>query len=150
MSCKRKWANLVRTYKVVKDHKKKTGRESSRFMFFEQLDALLGDTPTNASPHTIDVARIQNTDTSSTSEASATEQMTDLSIPSMAAQRRKNPTAEYIKYKKKFYEEEAQQNYQHQQLQLLQERNAVLRGKSEIERKKLDLLERFIPTNVNK
>jgi hypothetical protein len=89
----------------VKDHKKKTGRGSTRFLFFEQLDALLGDTPTTASPHSIDVAQITPVENREQEECELERNdSTDSGNPDSSASKRKrrNPTAEYVKYKKQY------------------------------------------------
>nr|CAI5854010.1 unnamed protein product [Callosobruchus analis] len=53
--CKKKWENLIRTYKNTKDKKNKSGRCPVRFVYFDRLDELLGEKPNNCSPHIIDV-----------------------------------------------------------------------------------------------
>nr|CAI5847389.1 unnamed protein product [Callosobruchus analis] len=53
--CKKKWENLIRTYKNTKDKKNKSGRCPVCFVYFDRLDELLGEKPNNCSPHTIDV-----------------------------------------------------------------------------------------------
>lgn len=55
--------NLVRTYKNTKDVKSRTGRGSVKFTFYDRLDELLDDSPSNASPHSIDVDELQSQDT---------------------------------------------------------------------------------------
>jgi hypothetical protein len=65
------------------------------------MDAILGDTPTNASPYTIDVASIDNGSASSSSEIASTSN-TD-SESTNAKKKRKNPTVEYVNFKKEYY-----------------------------------------------
>lgn len=45
--CEVKWKNMVRTYRAVKEAHKKTGRGTKRFLFFNELDELIGNTPTS-------------------------------------------------------------------------------------------------------
>ncbi|CAG9814618.1 unnamed protein product [Phaedon cochleariae] len=52
--CQAKWKNLVRSYNTAKDQKTRTGRGPTRFQFFEELDNLLGEKPTNKAKHTIE------------------------------------------------------------------------------------------------
>ncbi|KAI4454134.1 myb/sant-like dna-binding domain [Holotrichia oblita] len=40
-TCNTKWKTLVRSYKNTKDNNTKTGRSSSRFLFFEKMDEIL-------------------------------------------------------------------------------------------------------------
>lgn len=54
LSCQNKWKNLLRSYKAAKDQKVKTGRGASRFHFYEQIDELLGEKPTNKCLHALE------------------------------------------------------------------------------------------------
>ncbi|KAI4455378.1 myb/sant-like dna-binding domain [Holotrichia oblita] len=49
-----KWKSLLRSYKACKDNKSKTGRSPSRFHFFDQIDAIVGDKPSNSCEHTLE------------------------------------------------------------------------------------------------
>ncbi|XP_044761961.1 trihelix transcription factor DF1-like [Coccinella septempunctata] len=53
-ACYNKWRSLLRSYKSTKDKNNKTGRGASRFMFFEQMDNLLGDKPSISAQHTME------------------------------------------------------------------------------------------------
>ncbi|CAH0562923.1 unnamed protein product [Brassicogethes aeneus] len=66
--CLKKWQNLLRTYKVCKDAKSKTGRGPTRFNFFEKMDGFLGSQPNNSSPHSIDVQLLGEASTSQADE----------------------------------------------------------------------------------
>ncbi|KAI4463728.1 myb/sant-like dna-binding domain [Holotrichia oblita] len=62
MTCKKKWQNLVRTYKSTKDIRSRTGRGPVKFSFYSRLDDILGDLPSNASPHLLDTDNIESQD----------------------------------------------------------------------------------------
>lgn len=51
--CRIKWSNIVRTYKIVKDNKKKTGAGSMRFAYFNEIDEILGEKISNRGGHTL-------------------------------------------------------------------------------------------------
>ncbi|KAI4455658.1 myb/sant-like dna-binding domain [Holotrichia oblita] len=52
-TCNTKWKTLVRSYKNTKDNNTKTGRSSSRFLFFEKMDEILGNKPSISCLHTL-------------------------------------------------------------------------------------------------
>lgn len=56
---KKKWGNLVQSYNKSKDIKKKTGRGPSRFNFFNEIDDVLGNKPSNSSPHSFDIGKVE-------------------------------------------------------------------------------------------
>jgi hypothetical protein len=56
-ACQSKWKNLLRSCKSCKDHKNKTGRGPSRFLFFEKMD-LLGEKPSNKCEHTLESSNL--------------------------------------------------------------------------------------------
>lgn len=45
--CKRKWNNLIRTYRSVKDNQNKTGRAPLKFEYFDAIDEILGNRDSN-------------------------------------------------------------------------------------------------------
>lgn len=47
VQCQVKWKSLIRSYHSAKDNQKKTGRKPSRFQFFEEMDATLGNKSSN-------------------------------------------------------------------------------------------------------
>lgn len=53
-ACYNKWRSLIRSYKTTKDKRNRTGQGASRFAFYEQMDEILGDKPSNASGHTLE------------------------------------------------------------------------------------------------
>jgi hypothetical protein len=57
-ACQSKWKNLLRSYKSCKDHKNKTGRGPSRFLFSEKMDDLLGEKPSNKCEHTLESSNL--------------------------------------------------------------------------------------------
>lgn len=110
MACKKKWLNLVRTYKNVKDVKSKTGRGPVKFTFYDRLDELLGDSPSNANLHSLDIDKLQSQNTEIKSRTSSPSSDSNLEKPSCSidfscTQKRKNPSMELVKVKKKFFED---------------------------------------------
>ncbi|CAG9763594.1 unnamed protein product [Ceutorhynchus assimilis] len=53
----RKWINLLRVYRSIKDNKgvKKSGRGAQNYKFFDALDEILGDKPSNSNTFCIEV-----------------------------------------------------------------------------------------------
>ncbi|KAK5637773.1 hypothetical protein RI129_011134 [Pyrocoelia pectoralis] len=43
--CQNKWKSLMRTYKSMKDHNNKTGRNRKHWVFFDPIDELMNDNP---------------------------------------------------------------------------------------------------------
>jgi hypothetical protein len=58
--CQNKWKNLLRSYKVAKDTKNRTGRGPSRFHFFDKMDDLLGEKPSNKCSHSLESSSLDN------------------------------------------------------------------------------------------
>lgn len=52
-TCNTKWKTLVRSYKNTKDNNTKTGQSSSRLLFFEKMDEILGNKPSISCLHTL-------------------------------------------------------------------------------------------------
>ncbi|KAK4887499.1 hypothetical protein RN001_003770 [Aquatica leii] len=74
-SCKLKWKNLIRSYSNAKSNNNKSGRRPLRFMYYDEMDRLLGNKPNYASPHSIDITRVEelrNLPSSESSSASET------------------------------------------------------------------------------
>jgi hypothetical protein len=105
---------LLRTYKATKDNKKKTGRGRTRFLFYEQLDLLLGDTPTNSSPQSIDVSVLDQNEITEDPVGSATSAVNVQTSSSsfdivtseesaLSKRKRRNPATEYINFKTDYY-----------------------------------------------
>ncbi|KAI4468032.1 multifunctional protein ade2 [Holotrichia oblita] len=46
--CQRKWINLTRVYRSIKDSSKKTGRGRTSYKYFDLLDEILGNKPSNS------------------------------------------------------------------------------------------------------
>lgn len=149
--CSKKWENLVRTYKTTKDKKSKTGRGPTRFAYFDRLDDLLGDSPTNSSPHSIDVNKTSITNNTVTvSSPSASRSPSPQQNPPKKC--RKNPSMEYVKVKTGYYkkkEEERQkreervENYLKENIRLKQEKLVSLNKKVELEERKVKALEKM-------
>lgn len=45
--CHVKWKSLLRSYKLCKENRNRTGKSPSKFNFFNQMDQILGEQPTN-------------------------------------------------------------------------------------------------------
>jgi hypothetical protein len=141
-SCKKKWANLLRTYKAIKDCKKKTGRGAgARFLFYEDIDNIVGNSPTNASPHSVNISCEigQEGATASASEASSSSSTNFISescTSQLGRQKRLSPNASYIQFKKRFYE--TKQKYMQEKQDGLKR---LMESQIEIQRKKVNLLE---------
>ncbi|CAH1983109.1 unnamed protein product [Acanthoscelides obtectus] len=52
--CQQKWKTLIRTYTATKDNENKIGRGSTRFKFFEEIDAFLGNKLSKEGHHTLE------------------------------------------------------------------------------------------------
>jgi len=81
-----------------------------KFTFYDRLDELLGDSPVNASPHTLDVDELQSQNTEIEFRAPTPNSDSNLERPSCSndlscMQKRKNPSIELLKVKKKFFED---------------------------------------------
>ncbi|KAJ8952063.1 hypothetical protein NQ318_010973 [Aromia moschata] len=83
-TCKKKWENLLRTYRSCKDLKKNRPRCNKA-------------TPTNSSPHSVDVFNI------AVSEQQASRE--DTPPPLESQRKRKSSTMEYVKLTTEYYEE---------------------------------------------
>lgn len=114
-------------YKSCKDTKSKTGRGPTRFTFFQRMDEILGDSPTNSSPHSIDVDKIPNSGSSSGLQNQSHELELDEDnvlnravllheeenrdkIEKRGKSKRKNPTIKYINIKKRYLEKKLKIN----------------------------------------
>lgn len=54
--CYTRWTNLLKSYKLAKDQihgNKKTGQAPSKFIFYDVMDELLGEKPSNSSSQTL-------------------------------------------------------------------------------------------------
>jgi len=144
----------VRTYKNTKDVKSRTGRGPVKFTFYDRLDELLGDSPANASPHTLDVDELQSQNTEIEFRAPTPNSDSNLERPSCSSdssctQRRKNPSIELLKVKKKFFEDRMEKMkereisrklYVEESLKYKKEKLDLYREKLEIEKKKVNVL----------
>lgn len=133
--CKKKWLNLLKTYKACKDLKGKTGKGPSRFLFFERMDEILGREPNFSSPHTIDLLE-------STQESDSIESSLD-NINSAIDSEQSNLTDEPPR---KQYKKGTMSKVQ-QQLKLIESK---FNDKKEREERKLQLLEKKIQLEERK
>ncbi|XP_018574656.1 uncharacterized protein LOC108913573 [Anoplophora glabripennis] len=142
-TCQKKWENLVRTYKSSKDLKTKTGRGPTKFMFFNRMDEILGDTPTNSSPHSIDVCNISQVEsTHQDSNSNVIEECT----PSIGKRKRQTATMQYITMKKRYFEAKEKENAEksERKMSYLEEMVTLKKVRNELTRKKLELEERKV------
>ncbi|KAJ8909419.1 hypothetical protein NQ315_013329 [Exocentrus adspersus] len=112
------------------------------------MDELLGDSPTNSSPHSIDVAELSqgqgqdqtfNAQIETTETQSSSSSLLGNNEDTEKARKRKNPTTEYIKIKKQYYtrkekevgkREECQREYIQKSLEMKQKKLDLLNKKS--------------------
>lgn len=129
--CNTKWKTLVRSYKTIKDKKAKTGRAQTRFMFFELIDNILGDKPTNQCLHSLESSAPQE---ESEEEKKETDEV--VNIHSESKERKRKRTSENcIKLKEKEYMKKEQRH---------RERMEVEQSKLETEKRKIALLEQLL------
>ncbi|VEN44007.1 unnamed protein product [Callosobruchus maculatus] len=144
--CKKKWENLVRTYKNTKDKKNKSGRCPVRFVYFERMDELLGDKPSNCSPHTFDVGA----STSRQTQEPEAPALADQSLENVARQEnietrkkpKRNISLQYVEVKKTYYDRKATayEEYTRKKLEIM-ERKVIL------EERKVKALEAMAANN---
>ncbi|XP_029667831.1 uncharacterized protein LOC115238285 [Formica exsecta] len=150
----KKWQNLVRTYKNTKDVQSKTGRGPVKFTFYNRLDELLGDSPSSASTHSLDVDELQSQDTqvepTLNFDSDTSSERPSYSNDSSCTQKRKNPLMELVKVKKKFFEEKmekikekeiSRKLYVEESLKYKKEKLDLYKEKLEMEKKKIKALE---------
>lgn len=149
----KKWLNLVRTYKNTKDIKSRTGRGPVKFTFYDRLDELLGDSPSNTSPHSLDVDELANTEIefrTPTPNFDSNLEKSSCSTDSSCTKKRKNPSMELVKVKKKFFEEKMEKakereiirkHYLEESLKYKKEKLDLYKKKLEIEKEKVKVLE---------
>ncbi|XP_029666527.1 trihelix transcription factor GT-3b-like [Formica exsecta] len=151
LACKKKWQNLVLTYKNTKDVQSKTGRGPVKFTFYNRLDELLGDSPSSASPHSLDVNELQSqVEPTLNFDSDTSSERPSCSNDSSCMQKRKNPSMELVKVKKKFFEEKmekikekeiSRKLYVEESLKYKKEKLDLYKEKLEMEKKKIKALE---------
>lgn len=133
VTCQNKWKNLLRSYKVVKDNKNKTGRGPSGFHFFDQMDSLLGEKPSNRCSHSLESSNLDNLEDRDESTTSATDK------PQMEAPKKRvrcNNTAQkdFVALKQEEYQRKQQRH---------NEKLNIEKQKLDIEKYKLNLLKQL-------
>lgn len=144
----------MRTYKNTKDVKSRTGRGPVKFTFYDRLDELLGDSPSNASPHSLDVdeLQLQLQDTQSTSNSNSDINLNSFSCSNDSSYKpkRKNPSMEIAKIKKKYCEDKMEtikekeicrKFYVEESLKYKKEKLDLYKEKVEMEKKKIKVFE---------
>lgn len=128
-----KWNSLNKSYRKAKDMKSKSGRAPSRFMFFEQLDEILGNSPSNSCNHSINSENITSEDPSCSVTPEPPNNETNTTTTGSAKKR--NLRREYLDFQKEQSEKKQKRH---------EEKMKIEREKIEIEKRKLELLERFL------
>ncbi|CAH1106914.1 unnamed protein product [Psylliodes chrysocephalus] len=127
---KKKIASKIKNWKIYARQK---------FVYYERMDEILGETPTNSSPHSIDTYNIiknqveENTQVEKFTENCNVEQSSEnTKYSDNSKKKRRNLTADYMELKKKYYEEkkmesqdkkQQRENYIEEALKLKKERN---------------------------
>lgn len=52
-TCRTKWHHLAKSYRIIKDNKRRTGRGRIKFAFFNEMDEILGLRRSNGGADTI-------------------------------------------------------------------------------------------------
>lgn len=143
--CHQKWKSLTRTYKTVKDNMKKTGRGPMRFMFYKQIDNILGKKPSISCKHTLSSESLHNEVT----ESAKTVALLDMQDCNPATVENLEPVSE-LEHHSNPKRRKVTNCKQFLELKKLQEENTMKRHndllnleikKLEIEKEKLKLLE---------
>lgn len=134
VEAKKKWGNLVQTYNKAKDIKTRTGKGPVRFLFFDNIDSILGYKPSNSSPYSLNLGSVESGPSTSKNSCNipvtivesipSGSKSTDDEIPEVTGnkskdienvhpettgptkfkkRKRENPTGQYLKFKKEFY-----------------------------------------------
>lgn len=133
-ACYNKWRSLLRSYKSTKDKIKTTGQGATRFLFFSQIDELLGDKPSNSSGNTLESNT--NIPGTSTSTVADTETETETGCDTNNSQTQSNLKKRKRKSKQDIREEAKQRRHD--------ERMRMEKRKLEVEERKCVLIEKFI------
>lgn len=149
--CQRKWINLTRVYRSVKDNSgpRKTGRGRIFYRYFNALDEILGQRPSNSIDTYIfdagaSTSLTQETDeephpsTVSGSENNVQEQK-DEDSANMTARKRKNYIQEYFKKKLENGEREREMKRLR-----YEEKMDIERKRNDLEEQKINLLKQVL------
>ncbi|CAH1102990.1 unnamed protein product [Psylliodes chrysocephalus] len=157
--CQRKWINLCRVYRSIKDQKKsnQSGRgRKTPFIFYDALDEILGELPSNSQNYNVDVAALSSeteleiVNDETTESNHSTDITNDLITENQNVQptnpainkKRKNYTQEYFKSKINYHKmkeiEREQRNTRHKEKMELENK------KLEIEQKKVNILQELL------
>ncbi|XP_018577662.1 uncharacterized protein LOC108915975 [Anoplophora glabripennis] len=147
-----KWKSLTRSYSKCKDTRVRTGQSPSRFLFFEDLDEILGKKPTNECTHSLNSTfDYQNKPSTSTAdETSSTGNETDVQETDIERPRqpqngnlqRPINKRKYSSLKSQYIEKKLKEYYEKNQRH--NERLAIEERKLEIENQKLELLREYL------
>nr|CAI5829058.1 unnamed protein product [Callosobruchus analis] len=148
---KKKWENLIRTYKNTKDKKNKSGRCPVRFVYFDRLDELLGEKPNNCSPHTIDVGASTSSQAMETvASPVVADQVVENcpqqeNIETRGKRKKKNVSSQYVELKKKYYDHKATVYEEYTKKKL-----ALMKRKVVLEERKIIALETIAESSSKK
>uniref|UniRef100_A0A1Y1K6X1 Myb/SANT-like DNA-binding domain-containing protein n=1 Tax=Photinus pyralis TaxID=7054 RepID=A0A1Y1K6X1_PHOPY len=134
--CHNKWKNLMRSYKTAKDNMLKTGRGPTRFLFFSEMDGVLGEKPSSSATHTLESNNLQNLpDTLPPPEMSA--------MSSLSSSRSSTPTLTRSKEKKgsilQIKKEEFRRKHERHK-----EKMRLLEIRNKVEEQKVNLLQEIL------
>ncbi|CAH1117577.1 unnamed protein product [Phaedon cochleariae] len=109
--CEVKWKNLLRTYKSIKDTKKKTGRGTVKFLYFDRLDGILSERPVMNCTHTFsstsrnsEISEESNNDVGDNSTVQISHQTVEAVVPPIKSfKERRNKVNELINLKIDYY-----------------------------------------------
>lgn len=143
-SVQNKWKSLTRSYSKAKDNKNLSGRGPTRFLFFDALENILGEKPTNACNHSINsiVKRVDK----KIPESNCVEAEAETSGPPIIIEENEAPT---VKNKmgsnklKKEYLEMKKEEYKKKDLRH-KEKMAIEKERLEIDKRKMSLLEKLL------
>ncbi|CAG9772090.1 unnamed protein product [Ceutorhynchus assimilis] len=154
----RKWINLLRVYRSIKDNKgpKKTGRGSQNYKFFDDLDEILGDKPSNNNRLCVEVGinrdptNIGEENSSVDGDHPSTSQHASESYVPSASTSTDNITPSSCKRKRKFSSASQSEQYLLAKMKRHEERMAIEKEKLLLERQKVDLLKFFLENKETK
>lgn len=135
--CQIKWKTLLRSYKNHKDNTKQTGRGQSRFLFFDEMEDLLGSKPSTSCNHVVESSQLeenievnvpQSEEVQDTEVCTHVSENVDEQKPQPKKRKTQTITERYVMLKKVEYEK----------------KEARHRERLEVENKKVSLLEKYV------
>ncbi|KAI4459519.1 myb/sant-like dna-binding domain [Holotrichia oblita] len=150
--CQRKWINLTRVYRSIKDSSKKTGRGRTSYKYFDLLDEILGNKPSNSKDtYVLDFGASSSTTTGDvikdpieldSNENINTSEGISVEDGPPRKKRNKNYTQEYFKEKVKYLRNK--ENEHELKEKRYQDRVAIEKRRNDIEAEKVQLLKEIL------